>query len=116
MLTIQLQEDLLEVNQLLSGRFYWTGDKTPKQINLTVSWRTQGRGTVDSETIYSNSFTELTASDFSCKLPALGPISYDGQILRVIWEVSVEAIFPGILSRKQRKKEVKMFRVIPKGG
>ncbi|MGL5081787.1 MAG: hypothetical protein ACRC8A_09900 [Microcoleaceae cyanobacterium] len=118
MIIVELPDDILELGQDLSGNFRWTGNKPPKAISLKVSWRTEGRGTVDTEAVYTNSFVGETFSFFSCKLPALGPISYDGQILRIIWEVTAEAEFSGFLGKKVKKREereVKVFRVIPRG-
>lgn len=112
MIDIQLQKNEIEVGQSFSGKFYWTGNKTPEEIKCKVRWRTKGRGTVDSDTIYSNSFVGTTSSAFTCKIPALGPVSYDGQIIQIIWEAIVEVKFPGIFSGME--KEVKVFRVIPR--
>lgn len=112
MINIQLQNNQIEVGKLLSGQFYWTGNKTPKEISVKVRWRTEGLGNVDTETLYSNSFVGTTSSAFTCKIPALGPVSYDGQLIQIIWEAIVEVRFPGIFGGME--KEVKVFRVIPK--
>ncbi|NJK39312.1 MAG: hypothetical protein HC825_06265 [Oscillatoriales cyanobacterium RM1_1_9] len=114
MISLQLQDNILEVGETLTGQFRWTGTATPKAINLRVCWRTEGRGTVDTEAIYTNAFVGTTSFTFSCKLPPIGPISYDGQILRVIWEVRAAADFPGLFRRKE-EQEVKVFRVVPRG-
>ncbi|MDJ0553281.1 MAG: hypothetical protein QNJ68_02315 [Microcoleaceae cyanobacterium MO_207.B10] len=64
MIDIQLQNNEIEVGQSFSGQFYWTGNKTPEEISFEVRWGTKGRGTVDSETLYSNSFAGTTSSAF----------------------------------------------------
>lgn len=115
MITIQLQDDVIEVGKLLSGKFSWEGNKTPEEINLTVAWRTEGRGSVDTGTAYSNSFAGITYSTFNCKIPALGPVSYDGEIIRVIWEVIIETTLPRKFIGNKKEKDVKQFRVIPRG-
>ncbi len=112
MMTIQLQETVLEVGQTLSGHCTWNGEKTPKEVTLKVGWRTEGRGTVDSETIYTNAFSGTNSFSFSSKLPGLGPVSYDGEILRVIWEVTTEIKFPGLFNRPE--KTSCQFRVMPR--
>ena len=111
MIDIQLQHNEIEVGQSFSGQFYWTGNKTPEEITFKVGCRTKGQGTVDSETLYYNSFVGTTSSAFTCKIPALGPVSYDGQMIHIIWEVIVKIIFPGIFGGME--KEVKVFIVIP---
>ncbi|GGA30113.1 hypothetical protein [Okeania sp. KiyG1] len=115
MITIELQDDVIEVGKQLSGKFSWAGNITPHEINLKVGWRTEGRGNVDTKTVYSNSFVGTTHSTFSCKIPALGPVSYDGEIIRVIWEVIIATKFSRKLNSKEKGKKVKLFRVIPRG-
>ena len=112
MIEIQLQRNEIEVGQSFSGQFYWTGNKTAEEISFEIRWRTKGLGDVDSETLYSNSFAGTTSSAFSCTIPALGPVSYDGQLIQIIWEAIVEVRFPGLFGGME--KEVKVFRVIPK--
>ncbi|MEM1169871.1 MAG: hypothetical protein AAGJ08_12535 [Cyanobacteria bacterium P01_H01_bin.35] len=119
MIGIELQNDVIEVGKFLSGSFSYTRDssynqeKRPYEINLKVALRTEGRGDVDTEIIYDNSFLETTYSTFGCRIPPLGPISYDGELIRVIWEVITEAKFPGIFGGTE--KQVKVFQVIPAG-
>jgi hypothetical protein len=112
MINIQLKDTVIEVGQTLSGNCIWKGEKIPREVTLKVGWRTEGRGTVDSETIYTNAFSGTNSFSFSCKLPGLGPVSYDGEILRIIWEVTTESKFPQLFNKPE--KNSCQFRVIPK--
>ena len=113
MINFYLYSDTLEVGSELKGSCIWTPDTQDKDkpLKLTIGWRTEGRGDVDKEILHE---TELKASErtyFKCKIPIAGPISYDGQLLRIIWEIVVSR--SKWLGRKDIL-ETQVFRVVPR--
>lgn len=83
--------DSLEVGSDLTGSCTWIPDGKNQQNSstLTIGWRTEGRGSIDKEIIYETELIESKTTYFKCKIPVAGPISYDGKLLRIIWEIAV---------------------------
>jgi hypothetical protein len=86
------------------------------RVTVEVGWRTEGRGDPDSAVVQSTEMvTDGTAPpgmrdvsvDFT--VPADGPVSYDGKILRIIWEVRVRVAAGG-----EERTQVESFRVTPR--
>lgn len=112
MINLNLDKESVEVGSQLAGSCTWNPDRQDKKssLDLTIGWRTEGRGDVDKKIIYE---TQLKPSDllrFTCNIPVSGPISYHGSLLTIIWEVVVTR-------KKMMSKETlsqKFFRVVPK--
>ncbi len=111
MLNLRLQQTEWTAGEWLSGTVTWMGQKSPQEIQIAIAWRTEGRGTVDTAKLHEISFTP-SGGNFRYQISPTGPYSYDGQLIRVIWEVSAVAKMGGLLSKSP--KEVKVFRVVPR--
>lgn len=93
-----------EPGEILSGRF-WLGQeafgKEIQRIEVSVSWRTKGKGEEDLGVHY---FEELTADagpidpllehHFETQLP-WSPLSYDGHLIKIQWRTLVRVHFRG---------------------
>lgn len=92
MLRISLRETALSPGAYLEGTCQWLPDpdEKNKKARLMVGWRTEGRGDVDRATIYEQEIFRDSVTPFTCQIPLTGPYSYDGQLLRIIWEVTAE--------------------------
>lgn len=113
MINFYLNSDLLEVGSELTGSCIWTPDTQNKEkpLKLTIGYRTEGRGDVDKQMLFE---TELKLSErtyFRCKIPMAGPISYDGQLIRIIWKIAVTR--SKWFGRNDIVKN-QVFRVIPR--
>jgi hypothetical protein len=115
MLRIALRETALPPGAYLEGTCQWLPDQDErnKKAQLIVGWRTEGRGDVDRETIYQQEIPPDFSTPFTCQIPLTGPYSYDGQLLRIIWEVTAE-ITGAFNMRKTHQTQV--FRVISSRG
>lgn len=121
MINIHLRQPELEAGQQLHGSFTWhpSQPKTPKAAIVTVAWRTAGRGYIDKQNVTEIrlepgfGFEVNGASDFSVLIPSTGPVSYDGGLLQIIWEVHVSVNLSGLLAGTHIG--VLMFRVLPRG-
>jgi hypothetical protein len=112
-LNLHISQTSLYAGERLSGRITWVGKATrPQTLMLTIAWRTEGRGTVDVDTLHEASLP-LEGGAFSYAIPPKGPYSYDGELIRVIWEVIAIANMGGFSSKPQ--KITKVFRVVPRG-
>lgn len=113
MIYLQLNDHCVEVGTKLTGSCLWTPDATEgnKPLKLMIGWRTEGRGTVDQETLYETEVQPSVRSHFSCQIPVGGPVSYDGQLLRIIWEIVVNR--PKWLGFKDTL-HTEVFRVVPR--
>ncbi|WP_017325334.1 hypothetical protein [Synechococcus sp. PCC 7336] len=119
MIHIVLETDTFEVGGEIAGQVSVSLDRNnpPKQIEIEALWRTEGRGTRDKRTIDSVSPPLEGATwaigrqfPFRFPLPDDVPISYDGELIRVIWEVEVRVALGWLKSLK----ETASFRVLPK--
>ncbi len=87
-----------------------------RSIRVALIMRTEGRGDVDQRTI-AEVGVELdrfgsASTPFSLRVPPDGPISYDGRLIRVVWEIAA------ITDRKLAfdKRTSAPVVVVPRGG
>ena len=88
-LQIQLENSRCLPGQMLQGSVSWEFDSTPKQLTLQVSWNTSGKGTDDSETVFTEDWSPDSKSgqkSFQFQLPR-GPISVQGNLINIGWEI-----------------------------
>ena len=118
MLTIQLDNMTFTVGGRVSGSALWTPNTTvtPRQIRVSAIWKTEGRGDKSTGTADElrlepgpQGFTPPVTIPFALYLPADGPISYDGKILRIMWQIVARIDLPWA------KDEIaeQPFRVVP---
>lgn len=93
MIDFYLDSDSIEAGSELNGSCIWTPHtrKNEKPLNLEIGWRTEGKGISDEETLFK---TEIRASErtyFKSQIPIAGPVSYDGHLIRIIWEIRVSS-------------------------
>jgi len=111
MISIELKQTQVSPGQILRGDCYWqtNSDKEFQPATLKIGWRTEGRGNVDKDQFSQKiKLASLVSVPFDYEIPLNGPLSYDGQLIRIIWEVAVEIDqfwFGG-------EKEEKVFRVV----
>lgn len=123
MIEIEVPQPVVEVGQKLHGRLVWTAEQQakPKHVKVALGWRTEGRGDVDRKTTTelkleagSVSAGDRTVFPFEFLLPNEGPISYDGSLLRILWEITVLVDLPGLFARDEKYQLA--IRVLPRGG
>ena len=75
--------------ETLKGKVRWRFDNVPAgSIDITVSWRTEGKGSTSTEDV---AYENLVASkqgegEFSIVLPE-SPYSFSGELITLLWEV-----------------------------
>lgn len=106
-LQIKLEDSHCRPGQLLNGTVMWEFDSPPTKLTLEVSWQTSGKGTDDSETIFTEDWSPGSNSGekkFQLQLPR-GPISVHGHLIAIEWHVEctskrpqATSIMPFVLS------------------
>jgi hypothetical protein len=124
-LAIELEDDVAEVGgsfvchisrSPMDGELNESGRGQVRSIRLVLRSRTEGRGTEDSKNYSSTEIAVdeygMASGRFELPIPHDAPISYDGELIRVIWEVS--AITDIKHGRDQRSTATVL--VVPIGG
>ena len=117
MIRVELSQEKVRNGDSLTGRVVWTasGKKQPRKIEALCRWRIEGKGRrketiVDQELgLDVESRTEVSVP-FDITIPLYGPLSYDGKLFRVVWEVVGRADLPFAID----EVEAKPFTVVPR--
>ncbi len=102
-LSIQIEHDIAEVGSFFActvsrsptdGVTNEPGRGQVRGVRIELGWSTEGRGDTDSDTVASlvipvDEFGMANAR-VELPVPANGPISYDGALIRVRWELSAQ--------------------------
>lgn len=72
----------------INGKISWSLPKNPKEVTINLMWRTEGKGTQDTEIVDSRVFEDIYQETgeqaFSFKLP-IGPYSFSGKLISLCW-------------------------------
>jgi hypothetical protein len=103
MIHLTLDQTTVAVGSRLAGTL--TCEQVPKQATLDLRWYTEGRGTRDRQIIQSltlNPEKIFTGKPlhFELQIPDEGPITYNGSLLRILWEVKARVSYLGLLAAK----------------
>jgi len=80
--------------ETIAGTVRWNMQDNPKAVEVSLFWRTRGKGTQDVgvvETARFDSPGSLGQKEFSFQLPA-GPYSFSGRLISLIWAVEATAL------------------------
>ena len=92
MIQIALERYEVELGDVLRGTATWMPEagESPRTFYVKLRWRTEGRGTTQEATLWEQRATPTGAPiqiPFAVPLPLDGPPSYDGNLIRIIWEL-----------------------------
>jgi hypothetical protein len=79
--------------ETVRGAAYWTLGGDPESVEVRLFWRTEGKGSTDTEIVASKAFTtpgRVDRRDFELAIPK-GPYSFAGRLIAIIWSVEVVA-------------------------
>ncbi len=81
--------------EMVRGAAYWTftGEDDPESVEVRLFWRTEGKGSTDTEIVASKAFTtpgRVDRRDFELAIPK-GPYSFAGKLIAIIWSVEIVA-------------------------
>lgn len=108
--SLVLNEKLVASGDRLSGKLSYPTQTPPKRVTVELLWRTEGRGTGDRKIIDTCSIDpqQLTlglAIPFTVQTPYEGPITYNGALFRIIWEIKATVVLPGMLTKKEEQTQ-----------
>lgn len=118
MIEVSLEQEAVAVGETVKGRATVVPENDRwKEVVVWVGWHTEGRGDMDKGELIQvvrakETFTNVLAGmpleiPFEAKIPEEGPISYDGEIVRIVYSVEVRVVVP--LARDE--KHIHPFRV-----
>jgi len=101
MISVTLSEDVVRLGEDVRGTASWAGQsRQPKAATATLRWYTEGRGNQDREEVATveqqldGPSAGLSTFAFSLRMPVDAPVTYDGMMIRLRWEVNVELDIP----------------------
>lgn len=121
MIDIRLPQTNIVVGETLEGTLIWhrSNSKVPKKATISIRWYTKGRGTRNTQTVQEFFIdpNQLISSQgvpipFSLHIPYDAPITYNGFLIQVIWELKAFIEMPGLLTRGEKQKC--QFQVTPR--
>ncbi|MHC4479271.1 MAG: hypothetical protein ACYTEL_26935 [Planctomycetota bacterium] len=75
----------------IAGKAKWQMDDSPESLELSLFWRTEGKGTQDvgiAETIKIHNPGALGEKEFRLTVPK-GPYSFSGKLISIIWALEL---------------------------
>jgi len=87
-------------------------------VDISVEWYTRGKGNQDRQTIRSQIFNQIepdVITPFSLQLPTNAPPTYEGKLIRIVWEVKMTVYISGFLGRfgNQKQEYFASINVLP---
>ena len=117
MIHYQLNDSTFALGDTVQGSCQWfpsNNEEARKIAKLTVGWRTEGRGDVDQTALYEAELRPQQTVHFKCDIPFNAHPSYDGELLRIIWEVRVDFVSTGLqnIFGLGKSQDARTFRVV----
>jgi hypothetical protein len=109
MIRLQLKQTHVSPGQIVRGDCHWqtNSDKDFQSATLKIGWRTEGRGDTEKMELFSQQIrlASLVPVPFEYEIPLNAPLSYDGELIRIIWEIVLE-LKQGFFSGKEQDKVI----------
>lgn len=86
-----LDHTVVECGGVVTGTASWSGNTRHLQVGVVLRYWTQGRGDTDAAVAARCLLGTAEAGQawFRVDVPPLGPVTYNGQLLRLFWQVEV---------------------------
>jgi len=101
---LEVSQESVHNGEHVTGHASWssTSGKEPRNFRVICRWRIEGKGRRKEEVVDKASGAHDVAFNF--EIPLHGPLSYDGQLFRIVWEVVASADIPFALWGEEEKK------------
>ncbi|OKH12917.1 hypothetical protein [[Limnothrix rosea] IAM M-220] len=116
MIDLQLEQSQIALSYPIVGEFTWqpdNPDKAPKSAEVFVAWMTAGRGSRDRQIVATQPIKperllkyRQRPFEFSLDIPNDAPLTYNGHLFRLMWEVKVQIVFPGLFRPKETTSQL----------
>ena len=99
------------------GTVSWTGNQKHHRVAVVLRYRTSGRGDIDSAVVsqWDLGLSEGGETQFRLDVPPTGPVTYNGQLLRLQWEAAVKVAKPRALIGSGADLAIVDLAVVPHG-
>src|SRR5438105_294430 len=92
MIRLELSQESVHNGERVTGHATWSGGKEPRTFQVICRWRIEGKGRKREEVVDTAGGGSQIAFDFA--IPGSGPLSYDGKLFRIVWEIVARADIP----------------------
>lgn len=114
---ILVRNEMTPCGGQVTGTAIWSDNSRGQDVAALLYLRTQGRG--DRHTALADQAELGSASvgevNFSLSVPAEGPVTYHGSLLRVLWYVAIVVAPRGRPPRHDPGEAAAMIAVVPRG-
>jgi hypothetical protein len=112
-----LDHGVAECGGPVVGTVHWTGNRRRQPVAVVLHYRTEGRGDVDAGVVAGHDLGDAEAGEarFRLEVPPLGPVTYHGQLLRLLWQVAVQIPASRSYHRSRTGSATADLTVVPRG-
>ena len=112
-----LDQGFAECGGVVTGAVSWSGNRKHDRVGVVLSYWTQGRGDVDTAVVARCDLGADEAGDsrFRLDVPLNGPVTYHGQLLRLLWQVTVQIPVPKSARKPPTGPAMVALSVVPRG-
>ena len=98
---IVIPQETFQPGDEINGIIRWNLKKPPKKINLTLFWKTSGRGDPDGDIIIEEKLPQKASGEkeFSFNIPN-SPYSFKGKLISLHWKLRFKSISPTLTVNK----------------
>jgi len=115
----ELESPSIKLGESVRGNFICRDTaRKSGSVDISVEWYTRGKGNQDRQTIRSQIFNQIepdVITPFSLQLPTNAPPTYEGKLIRIVWEVKMTVYISGFLGRfgNQKQEYFASINVLP---
>lgn len=112
---LALDHSVVECGGAVTGTASWSGNSRHQQVGVVLRYWTQGRGDTNNAVAARCvlGVDEAGRARFRLDVPPQGPVTYNGQLLRLLWQVVV--CVPVTRATGRRGLTVADLTVAPRG-
>jgi len=114
---LEVDTPVVECGTPLTGTVRWSGNRRGTVVGVVLRYRTEGRGDTDSGVAVQclAGDAESGATRFRLDVPAGGPVTYHGHLVRLLWQVAVVSPLRRTAGRPGTGAAIADVTVIPHG-
>ena len=104
MIRLELSQESVQNGEQVTGHASWSSSegKEPRNFQVICRWRIEGKARRNEQVIDKASGGKEIAFKFA--IPLDGPLSYNGKLFRIVWEIVATADIPFALWGEEEKK------------
>lgn len=103
MVNLELENHEIELGQSVKGQFIWQSSiRKAIIVRISTGWSTRGKGICDRETVGKQIFSDVEPNQiykFTVDVPINSPISYEGKLIQIVWEVKMTTYNHGLFGK-----------------